>query len=91
MTFDQQKSHTGVHYTVPPEAVEDLGRWWAIEDGFRISAFHVFRKAFREEHDPTIRFIRALLASAKPIDDPQQILAWYRQFRRQKQAQEVRL
>lgn len=81
MKFDHQRSRPGIQHTARPQSVEILQQWWAIEDAFRISAFHTFYKAFREEHDPTIRFIRALLTSAKAIDDHQQILAWHREFR----------
>lgn len=91
MATDRQKSQVGVHYALPAETVEDLTRSRAIEDGFRIAAFHTFHKAFRQEHDPVLRFGRALLASAKPVEDHQQILAWHRRFRRRKRphAQEV--
>ena len=90
MAFDRQRSQLGIRYALPPEMVEGLEQRRAIEDAFRVSAFRTFYKAFREEHDPTIRFIRALLVSAKPIDDHRQILAWHRQFRRRKQAREAR-
>lgn len=89
MTFDRQKSRPGIHYVLPPKTIEDMGRRRVVEDGFRISAFHTFHKAFRQEHDPTIRFIRALLASARPVNDHQQILTWHGQFRRPRRHQEV--
>jgi len=87
MACDWQRSEPDAQYTMPPEAIEDLLQRRAVEDSFRVSAFHTFFRSFRREHDPALRFIRALLASAKPIDDHQQILAWHRQFRRRKRPQ----
>ena len=89
MDCDWQRTEPGVQYMMPPEAIQDLARRRAVEDDFRVTAFRTFYKSFRQEHDPALRFVRALVASAKPVDDHQQILAWHRRFRRRRRSQEA--
>ena len=45
------------------------------EDAFRLWAFHAYYAAYKAEQSPTMRFVRALVASAKPIP-PDRIRAW---------------
>jgi len=61
-------------------ATEDLSpeQWERIEDAFRVHAFNVYyRRSFRDEHHPLKRFVKALLASARPIQDHQAVVDWY--------------
>ena len=47
------------------------------EDRFRLWAFHIYyRRSFREERDRLLRFIKALLASARPIRRPDLLDVW---------------
>ena len=54
--------------------------WDQIEDKFRIWSFYIYyRKSFRNERDPLLRFVKALVASAQPIRDRQAVMKWYEQ------------
>ena len=60
--------------------VEDIPveQWREIEDAFRVHAFTVYyKRTFREELHPLKRFVKALLASARPIQDHQAVVDWY--------------
>lgn len=49
-----------------------------IEDQFRTWSFGIYyKRAFREEPDLLKRFVKALLASARPIGDRQMMIDWY--------------
>ena len=53
--------------------------WDEAEDAFRLFAFHTYyNRSFNTEKDPTVRFAKALVASAHPIDDEQAVLDWYK-------------
>ena len=53
--------------------------WEQIEDRFRVWSFYVYyKKCFRTEPDPLVRFVKALLASARPIRDRSAVLGWHR-------------
>ena len=53
--------------------------WEKIEARFRVWAFHLYyRKPFASEPDLTVRFLKALEASARPIRDKEAVLAWHR-------------
>ena len=59
-------------------AAED--NWFEIEDAFRVWSFNVYyRRTFRDEHHPLKRFVKALLASARPIGDRQAVVDWYKE------------
>ena len=61
-------------------AVEDLSPelWESIEDAFRVHAFNVYyKRSFRDELHPLKRFVKALLASTRPIQDHQAVVDWY--------------
>ena len=52
--------------------------WEAIEAKFRLWSFRIYYdRTFVREHDLSIRFVRALLASTAPIRDRQLVLDWY--------------
>lgn len=54
-------------------------RWSEIEAEFREWSFHVYyKRSFASEMDLTIRFCKAIIASAEPIHDRAKVLAWYR-------------
>ena len=54
-----------------------------VEDQLRLRAFRVFYdKAFADEPDMTVRFAKAVIASAGPIRDPRAVLDWYRNHHR---------
>jgi len=64
---------------------EDLPveQWQEIEDAFRVHAFNVYyKRSFRHELHPLKRFVKALLASAQPIQDCQAVMDWYRSRQR---------
>jgi len=66
-----------------PSALED--NWFEIEDAFRVWSFNVYyRRTFRNEHHLLKRFVKALLASARPVKDRQAVVHWYRSRRRAK-------
>ena len=53
--------------------------WEEVEAAFRVWAFHVYyEKSFAAETDPTVRFVRALMASCEPIADRQAVIEWHR-------------
>ena len=61
--------------------------WQEIEDKFRVWSFGVYyQKTFAEEPDLTLRFVKALVASAQPIRDRQAVIDWYEKRRRRKHA-----
>jgi len=65
------------------EQAVDVEDWERIENAFRFHAFNVYyRRTFAAEHHLLRRFVRALLASAGPIQDRQLVLAWYRSRQR---------
>jgi len=80
--LDLQKSEPGVCYTVPQSLVPGLGERHAIENAFRLRAFHSFYGTLDQEDDLVLRFVRALVASSKPVDDHKQIVHWHKRFRR---------
>ena len=59
--------------------------WREIESRFRVWSFGVlYQRTFAEERDPNVRFVKALLASARPIRDRGQVIEWYRKRRRKR-------
>ena len=59
--------------------------WVEIEAKFRVWSFGIYyRKTFAGEVDNTHRFVKALLASTKPIRDRTLVMEWYRQRRRKR-------
>ncbi len=50
-----------------------------VEEKLRLRAFHAFYRAFDGELDLTIRFGKAIIASAGPIRDREALMEWYRQ------------
>jgi hypothetical protein len=57
--------------------------WRQIEGSFRLWSFHVYyEKSFAEETDVTVRFVKALLASCRPIRDRNAVIQWHRKHRR---------
>ena len=57
----------------------DKRQWKKIEDDFRMWSFHVYyKRVFKNEHDPVVRFIKALKASVQPIRDRALVMEWYR-------------
>lgn len=59
--------------------------WDQIEDAFRVWSFYIYyRKAYRNELVPLLRFVKAILASARPIRDRQAVIDWYRSRRRKR-------
>jgi len=63
----------------PPTATGDEALPADLEDRLRLRAFHVFyQKTYADEPDLTIRFAKAIVASAGPILDRQAALDWDR-------------
>ena len=58
----------------PWEKIEDKFRWWS----FRL----YYRRTFAAEPEPHIRFVKAILASAAPIQNRRLVLDWYANRRR---------
>ena len=57
--------------------------WETIEGKFRLWSFRIYyERTFAREHDLSVRFVRALLASTAPICDRQLVLDWYAKRRR---------
>jgi len=57
--------------------------WEEIEDKFRVWSFGIYyQKTFAEEPDLTLRFVKALVASAQPIRDRQAVIDWYEKHKR---------
>ena len=53
--------------------------WHKAETKLRLWAFHVYyRKTFKQEHEPVVRFLKALAASIRPIRNRRLVLWWYR-------------
>ena len=75
-----------------PEQRIDAGdlpaeQWRKIEDAFRLHAFNVYyKRTFRDEVHPLKRFVKALLASVRPIQDKQAVVGWYQARRRKRTA-----
>ena len=68
---------TATPETLPPE----------VEDELRLRAFRVFyQKAFADEPDLVIRFVRAIVASSGPIQDPAAALEWHQEHGRRRAA-----
>jgi len=52
-----------------------------LEASFRLWAFHIFyRRSFRDEIDPFLRFGKALEASTRAILRPELVEEWGRQY-----------
>lgn len=61
--------------------------WQGLEAPFRVWSFHVYyEKSFAGEPDPTLRFVKALVASAQPIRDRGAVVAWHEKRKRRKHA-----
>ena len=59
------------------------------QDELRLRAFRVFyAKTFCEEKNLLVRFVKALLASAGPIRDPDAMAEWCRQHGRSRAARQ---
>ena len=59
--------------------------WEKIEAKFRTWSFGVYyNRTFADERESHRRFVKALLASARPIRDRQAVLDWYQQRRRRR-------
>ena len=53
--------------------------WQTIEAKFRVWSFHVYyEKSFASEPDPTLRFAKAIVASAQPIRDRKAVIDWHK-------------
>ena len=62
-------------------------QWQRIEDAFRVWSFHVYyEKSFASEPDLTLRFVKAIVASAQPIRDRRAVIAWHEKRKRRKHA-----
>ena len=71
------------------EPVEQLD-WDEIEERFRLWSFYVYyRKTFAGEVYPLKRFVKALLASARPIRDRQLVIEWHRQSQERRMRTEL--
>jgi len=71
------------------EVTGDLARddWDAIEARFRVWSFGVlYQRTFAEERDPNVRFVKALLASTRPIRDRDRVIEWHRKRRRKRRS-----
>ena len=54
--------------------------WQKIEAKFRLWSFHIYYdRSYATEIDPTLRFVKALIASTQPIRDRNAVLQWYRE------------
>ena len=61
-------------------------QWDKIEGAFRAWSFRVYyKKTFAREHEPILRFLKALRASTQPIRDKQAVLDWYQQRKRKRE------
>jgi hypothetical protein len=61
--------------------------WRKIEGTFRLWSFHVYyHKSFATETDSMLRFVKALVASTRPILDRQAVIDWHSKRRRGKHA-----
>ena len=78
MQLSTSPSGAGV-LQVPAEA------WQKIETKFRLWSFHIYYdRSYATEIDPTLRFVKALIASTQPIRDRNAVLQWYRERRKAK-------
>jgi|GEM_PF-1584138 len=70
-----------------PDAEPVTGELWKkIESKFRLWSFHIYYdRSYATEIDPTLRFVKALIASTQPIRDRNAVMQWYRQRPRKKQ------
>jgi hypothetical protein len=82
LKFDHQKSHATVSYSLPQSVHPIVQARYRIEDHIRLRAFSTFHKAGYQEHDLLVRFVRALVTSAKPIKNLQLLANWRGQFGR---------
>jgi hypothetical protein len=54
--------------------------WQKIEARFRLWSFHIYYdRSYATEIDPTLRFVKALIASTQPIRDRNAVLQWHRE------------
>lgn len=61
-------------------------QWDKIEADFRAWSFRVYyKRTFKNEHEPIVRFLKALKASTQPIRDRQAVLDWYQQRKRKRE------
>jgi len=61
--------------------------WQRIEAKFRVWSFHVYyEKSFASEPDLTLRFVKAIVASAQPIRDRRAVIDWHEKRKRRKHA-----
>lgn len=73
--------------TEQPEPAVLENDWPRIEDRFRVHAFGVYySRTFRDELDPSIRFVKALIASAQPIQDRKAVIDWYLEQRKRRKS-----
>ena len=57
--------------------------WQEIKTEFWLWAFrNYYRKVFKNEHDPHVRFRKALEAASEPIRDRQKVIDWYERGRK---------
>jgi len=68
-----------------PSAMAITGAAWKkIEAKFRLWSFHIYYdRSYATEINPTLRFVKALIASTQPIRDRNAVIQWYRQRSRQ--------
>ena len=53
----------------------------SVESQLRLRAFRLFyNKIFRDERDQTVRFVKAIVASARNIHDHQAMAEWCRDY-----------
>ena len=59
--------------------------WDEIEATFRLWSFGVYyKRTFADEREPHMRFVKALLASTRPIRDREAVIRWYQQRHRER-------
>lgn len=59
--------------------------WETIEGKFRLWSFRIYyERTYAAETDPHVRFAKAILASAAPIQDRRLVLDWYAKRRRKR-------
>jgi hypothetical protein len=84
MDADHQRSSAQVSYSLPASIHRSLSARCDIEDHLRIRAFNTFYRVGHEQLDLSVRFVRAIVASAGPIRDQQQVRNWHRLFRKRR-------
>jgi hypothetical protein len=82
MDHDTQRSAAQISYSLPRSVHPDAETRWALEDHLRVQAFATLYRAGSAELDLTARFVRALLASAGPIKQPNLVAKWQEQASR---------